>query len=117
MHNPTLAAAVLALAAAFPVSGRAEGVTLTFGATIASEYESNGLRQSNGIAFQPSVEAEYRGFYAGIWASNVDQAIIGPGDTFEYDLYAGYRNTVGAFSYDLSYAHYFYNGSGACCGE
>lgn len=107
----------VALALALPSMAAAQQVSLSFGASLVSEYESNGLRQSNGFAFQPYVEAEINGFYAGIWASNVAEAIIGAGDTFEYDLYAGYRNAVGAFSYDVQYAHYFYNGSGACCGE
>lgn len=106
-----------ALVLALPSVAAAQAISFSFGASIVSEYEANGVRQSNGIAFQPYVEAEISGFYAGVWASNVDPAILGAGNTFEYDLYAGYRNSVGAFSYDLQYAHYFYNGTGACCGE
>jgi uncharacterized protein (TIGR02001 family) len=116
MRRPLLLSTV-ALALALPSLAAAQSVTLSFGASIVSEYEANGVRQSNGVAFQPYVEAEINGFYAGIWASNVDPALLGAGNTFEYDLYAGYRNAVGAFSYDIQYAHYFYNGSGACCGE
>jgi uncharacterized protein (TIGR02001 family) len=114
--RPSLAILSAAMLAA-PSVAAAQAVTFSFGASVVSEYEANGLRQSDGVAFQPYVEAEINGFYAGIWASNVSEAIIGAGDTLEYDLYAGFRNTVGAFSYDVQYAHYFYNGSGACCGE
>lgn len=114
--RPHLAALSAALLLAPGIAG-AQSISFSLGASIVSEYEANGVRQSNGVAFQPYVEAEIAGFYAGIWASNVDENIIGAGDTFEYDLYAGYRNSVGALNYDLSYAHYFYNGSGACCGE
>jgi uncharacterized protein (TIGR02001 family) len=114
--RPSLAILSAAMLAA-PSVAAAQAVTFSFGASVVSEYEANGLRQSDGVAFQPYVEAEINGFYAGIWASNVSEAIIGAGDTLEYDLYAGYRNAVGAFSYDVQYAHYFYNGSGACCGE
>lgn len=100
-----------------PSQAKAQDVSISAGFAVTSEYVSNGLQQSNGAAVQPYIEVEINGFYAGIWASNVSAAIIGGGDTYEYDLYAGYRNEVGRFSYDIGYAHYFYNNTGACCGE
>ncbi|MFA7434227.1 MAG: TorF family putative porin [Gemmobacter sp.] len=116
--RPSIPAAALALALSAPLAtvAAAEGVTVSGGFTITSEYMSNGLRQSDGPAFQPWVEAEINGFYAGIWASNTDLALTG--GRYEVDLYAGYRNEIGAFSYDFGYARYYYrNPSSNCCGE
>ena len=94
----------------------AQDVSVSAGVSLLTEYESNGTRQSDGPAVQGYIQADLDGFYAGIWASNVDPVILG-GDRLEYDLYLGYANTVGTFSYDLGYARYYYNDSGFCCGD
>ncbi len=117
MNHRLLLPSVLAAAILTPAVAAAQQLSFSFGASVVSEYEANGAAQSNGFAFQPYVEAEIAGFYAGVWASNVDPGLLGAGNTFEYDLYAGYRNSIGAFSYDVQYARYFYNGTGDCCGE
>jgi uncharacterized protein (TIGR02001 family) len=100
-----------------PAVGHAQALSIAAGFAATSEYVADGIPQSNGFAFQPYVELGYSGFYAGIWASNVSSAVLGTADTLEYDLYAGYRAEVGRFSYDLGYTHYFYNRTGACCGD
>ncbi|WP_201157903.1 TorF family putative porin [Rhodobaculum claviforme] len=108
---PTAAALALAL---LPLSANAQDVTLSFGAALSTDYLVSGQSQTGGRpAFQPYVEVGLGGFYAGVWASNVrlDR------DRTEVDLYAGFRNSVGALSYDVGYARYFYNRSGNCCGE
>lgn len=105
-------AAAIALAVALPAS--AQGVSFSFGATLTSNYISRGITQTaNGIAFQPWVEADFGGFYAGIWGSNVNTG----GDTIEIDLYGGYRWSVGNTSMDIGYARYFYVTSGDAGGE
>lgn len=79
------------------------GVALQYNA-----YEDDPKTDLNGY-----VEVEKNGFYAGIWAEVSDQS-----DADEVDLYLGYRNTVGALSYDANYYRYFYpNDGGDCCGE
>jgi uncharacterized protein (TIGR02001 family) len=107
-----LATALVAATPAF-----AQDLSVSAGVALVTEYESNGLRQSDGPALQAYVEAGIAGFYAGIWASNVDENIIGPGDTLEYDLYLGYAGSVGSFSYDIGYAAYYYNESNFCCSD
>lgn len=109
----SLCALALTLAAA---PAFAQDLAVSAGVTLVTEYEANGIRQSDGPAVQGYVQADISGFYAGIWASNVDPAII-TDDHFEYDLYLGFANTVGAFSYDLNYSRYYYNNSGFCCAE
>lgn len=104
-------AAVLALAVALPASAQ---VSFSYGATLTSNYISRGFTQSNnGVAFQPWVEADFNGFYLGLWGSNV----AGWGDTVEIDVYGGYRWSVGNTSVDIGYARYFYISSGDAGGE
>ena len=97
-----LVSTALALGLAIPTFASAEGLSVSYGATLTSRYLANGIKQTTGAAFQPWVEAEIQGFFFGTWASNTDAAITG--SDWEVDLYAGYRNEVGAFNYDLSYA-------------
>lgn len=105
-------AAVLALSAAVPAT--AQDFTFSWGGTVTSNYVSRGFSQTNNRpAFQPWVEVESNGFYAGIWASNVRF----PPDRVEIDLYGGYRWSVENTSFDFGYARYFYNSTGDCCGE
>lgn len=111
-----LVSTALALGLVLPTVASAEGLSVSYGATLTSRYLANGIEQTTGAAFQPWVEADIQGFYFGAWASNTDAAITG--SDWEVDLYAGYRNEVGAFSYDLSYARYYYRSPSVnCCGE
>jgi uncharacterized protein (TIGR02001 family) len=81
----------------------AQDFSITAGATLTSRYMVDGAAYSSGAAFQPFVELETGGFYLGMWASNIGA----PNAKGEVDVYFGYRNEVGQFSYDLGYAHYF----------
>lgn len=111
-----LVSTALALGLALPTFVSAGDLSVSYGATLTSRYLANGIEQTTGAALQPWVEAEIQGFYFGAWASNTDAAITG--SDWEVDLYAGYRNEVGAFSYDLSYARYYYRSPSVnCCGE
>ncbi|MFD1911767.1 TorF family putative porin [Halodurantibacterium flavum] len=108
----------LALAAgAFGSSAQAQQLSFSGGATLTSNYISDGITQTQGDpAFQPWIEVESNGFYGGLWFSNVDFA--DSRDRLETDLYFGYRGeTMGGLSYDLGYARYFYNRSGDAGGE
>lgn len=97
------------------MAGAAGAQSLSFGVGLTSDYISRGATQtSNGAALQPWVEYENSGFYAGLWASNVD---FGTNDRFEVDLYGGYRWSVSNTSFDVGYAHYFYDGVTGDSGE
>jgi uncharacterized protein (TIGR02001 family) len=94
----------------------AQDFSITAGATLTSRYMSDGLPLSKSPAFQPFVELEASGFYAGLWASNTSLALAGARG--ELDLYLGYRNEVGPLSYDLGYTRYIYlSPKDNCCGE
>lgn len=103
-----------AMVAATPVM--AQQLSVSAGVTLVTEYEANGVRQSDGPAVQGYVQGDLNGFYAGLWVSNVDPVII-DGDEIEFDLYLGYANQIGSFSYDVSYFRYYYDNSGFCCGD
>lgn len=95
-------------------TGAASAQSLSFGATLTSDYMSRGLSQTNHeAAFQPWVEYESNGWYAGLWASNVSFAP----DHVEVDLYGGYRLALNNTSFDMGYARYFYNRTGDAGGE
>jgi uncharacterized protein (TIGR02001 family) len=91
----------------------AQEFSITAGATLTTRYMVDGAPYSKGVAFQPWVEVESSGFYAGLWASNIGGAAADG----EVDLYFGYRNEIGKFSYDVSYAHYFDFNPSADSGE
>lgn len=113
MHRILASVAALALMAA-PGTAAAQEFSISAGVAFTTDYVFRGETQSdNRPAIQPYVELESRGFYVGIWGSNVR----GFGEDLEVDLYAGFRNSIGAFSYDIGYARYFYDNSGNCCGE
>lgn len=110
----------LTLVAGLLLSGAAQAqeVTVYGGVTASTNYVFRSVTFSDDKpALQPYIEAEINGFYAGIWASNVD---FGPGtaDNFEVDYYLGYRGeTAAGFRYDVNYARFTFDDAGDCCGE
>jgi uncharacterized protein (TIGR02001 family) len=101
---------VLSSVLAFTASGaaaQAQEIDVSFGAGIVSEYVSNGIRYSDGVAFQPYVELGFGGIYAGAYVTNVDPDLTGADR--ETGLSLGYRGEAGSFSYDLSLNYYLYS--------
>jgi len=68
----------------------------------ASDYYYRGIFQASS---SPSggIDYEQSGFYAGIWAADVD-------DGLEVDGYFGYGGEVEEFGYSIGYTGYFYTG-------
>jgi uncharacterized protein (TIGR02001 family) len=95
------------LAVAMPgAAAKAQEVDISFGAAVVSEYVSNGIRYSDGVALQPYVELAYGGIYAGAYTTNVDPDLTGADR--ETGLSLGYRGEAGKLSYDLSVTYYLY---------
>jgi uncharacterized protein (TIGR02001 family) len=109
------ASGTLGVAAIFAVLALpATAETLSFGATLTTDYISRGASLSaGGAALQPYVEYGINGFYAGLWASNISSGA----DTLEVDAFVGYRWDAGGATIDLGYARYFYNVTGDQGGE
>lgn len=75
--------------------------------TLASKYVWRGQQQiiNNGPAIQGGVDVEYKGFYLGTWASNVD---FGGADNIELDVYGGYAGEVAGIGFDIGMIAYFF---------
>jgi uncharacterized protein (TIGR02001 family) len=93
-----------------------EGVSLSYGVNLTSEYIDNGESLSNGNpALQGYAEVSYGAIFGGIWASTVD--FDDGNDNVEFDLYAGVWHEFGDLELALSYVRYIYDQTGDCCGE
>ncbi len=87
--------------------------TLLFNAAATSDYVFRGISQTGG-GWAPSGGVDFIDghVYLGNWNSNVDfgPSSGDPGNTtnIEYDLYAGFRPTVGAVALDIGVVRYGY---------
>jgi uncharacterized protein (TIGR02001 family) len=88
-------------------AAQANEIGLSFGAAVVSEYVSDGIRYSDGVAFQPYAEIGFAGAYAGAYTTNIDADLTGADR--ETGLSIGYRGEAGSFSYDLSVNYYLYD--------
>jgi uncharacterized protein (TIGR02001 family) len=88
-------------------AAKANEIGLSFGIPVVSEYVSDGIRYSDGVAFQPYAEIGFGGAYAGAYTSNIDADLTGADR--ETGLSIGYRGEAGSFSYDLSVNYYLYD--------
>lgn len=105
----SLAAAVASLALGSAAHAQeASAVDFSFNVGAASDYVFRGVSQTNeDPQIFGGVDAAFGKGYAGVWASNVD---FGDGTDFEYDLYVGFKPTVGAATLDLAVIYYGYGG-------
>ena len=108
-----LTAATLALPtiafAETPAPAEAPALSFSGSVTIASRYVSDGIEYSTGAVVQPYVEMGYAGFYAGVWATNAEEDLLGADAEVDFNL--GYRGTAGTFYYDIGYGYYTYPGA------
>ena len=111
--NPFAKTTLAVALASVAVTAGAEDISANVG--LASDYMFRGVSQTdNQMALQGGFDwAHESGFYVGTWASNVDSDFFGGATDpqLEVDLYGGYRGEMGAFSYDLGIAAYFYPGA------
>ncbi len=102
----------LSLAAVVLVSGlyaadSTSEVGVSANMAITSNYVWRGMTQTkNSPAIQGGVDLDYKGFYLGVWGSNIEY-----GDakaSLEADIYLGYAGELSSFSYDLGIVEYMY---------
>ncbi|QFU23972.1 TorF family putative porin [Shewanella eurypsychrophilus] len=104
-HHIGYAIAICSTLSFAPPALSTEGLSANIGVT--NNYIWRGVTQTDD---KPAVSGgiDYaidNGIYIGTWASNVD---FGDEATTELDLYLGFGNQVGEFSYDLGYVYYGY---------
>ncbi len=113
----TLIAASLAALSALPMVAAAEEAAapspLTGNFTIATDYRFRGISQT---FKQPTLQggvdyAHSSGLYVGTWMSNVSGNQYPNGASLEWDMYAGYKTTVGDVGLDMGYLKYYYPGA------
>jgi len=107
----TLAAAVLMTVSPLAISTAAAEVTLSGNVALTTDYVYRGISQTDsGAAVQGGFDLEHSsGFYAGIWASNVDFGTSDATTDIEIDYYLGFggefSNKIG---YDVGAIYYAY---------
>lgn len=108
MFRAVAAAAVLAtglIGMAAPASAQTD-VDVAFNVGVYSDYVFRGFSQTDEeAAVQGGIDLTAGGFYAGVWASNVD---FGDDTDAEVDFYAGYRTEVSGFALDGGVIAYSY---------
>jgi uncharacterized protein (TIGR02001 family) len=112
MNKTILALAALAVGASAYAQDTAKtsDLAVTLDVTYVSDYVFRAKKVADD-SIQPSVEAAYGDFYAGLWHSNDINSSKGFSET---DLYAGYGLAINeTFSADLGVTRYTYQGSGS----
>ncbi|URX63332.1 TorF family putative porin [Luteibacter anthropi] len=107
--RPILCACALV---AMPPARAASDWAISGNVGLRSTYVSRGIGQTDGnpSRFFGADVAWRDAFYVGTWSSNVDFSASGDRHTQrEYDVYAGWRRTLGVFTLDLGYARYIYS--------
>jgi len=104
-----LAALVAGVSASAQEAVKNNNLAVTLDVSYVSDYVFRGHQLAD-ASIQPSVEAAYGDFYAGIWYSDaISQSSTGS----EADFYAGYNLKLNeTFSADLGVTRYTYNGGG-----
>jgi uncharacterized protein (TIGR02001 family) len=98
--------AALAVAFALPAQAQDKKLELSATATFTTDYIFRGVSLSDeNPAVQPSFNAKYGIFYAGMWGSNTVA-----GDGIEIDYYAGITPTWKKFTFDIGGIYYTYPG-------
>ena len=120
MHKLTqIALATTLVCAAIPAlaadAAPAPAYTLTANVGLTSQYVYRGITQT---AEKPAIQggADFThesGFYLGTWGSNISwfsDAAPGNSVSMEWDIYGGYRKSIGDFGYDVGVLQYYYPG-------
>jgi uncharacterized protein (TIGR02001 family) len=112
MKKTIIALAALAVGASAYAQDTAKTseLAVTLDVTYVSDYIFRGVKLADD-SIQPSIEAAYGDFYAGLWHSNDINSSAGASET---DLYAGYGLAINeTFSADFGVTRYTYQGSGS----
>ncbi len=99
------------IAGAVLLSSAAAQAEVTATVSLTTDYLFDGVSQTQGDpALQGSIDyAHEDGWYAGVWASNVNYA-LSPDYRAEVDYYIGYAGEKDGIGYDISWLRYTYPG-------
>ena len=88
--------------------------TLTSNIGVVSDYTFRGISQTaRKPAFQGGFDFAHAatGLYVGTWGSNVSGAEYNNGASLEWDIYGGWKKSVGNWTFDAGLYEYYYPGS------
>ena len=118
MNKFTITAAALAgllipFAAPAAATDLGNGLSVSGGATLVSDYRFRGISQTDKrAAVQGTFTLSHSsGFYATVWGSSIDDYVENGSDQ-EIDLIAGYKKSFGNATVDGGVLYYYYPGSG-----
>lgn len=108
-----LAASFLAAAPALAQDEPSDGITVTGGATLVSEYRFRGVSFSDK---DPTIQGTINlthdsGFYVGTWASGLAGFGSFGGSNTEVDVYGGYSKEISGITVDVGLLWYLYPGT------
>lgn len=114
MKRSSLATAILAAMCAAGAAHAEEAASggifapENFSATMAltNDYRVRGISNSDGAAIQGSVDWAYKGFFAGVWASNTEFSDA----NIEVDYYGGYGWSWAGLDFTTQFIYYSYPG-------
>lgn len=123
--NKTILTVALACVAApvFAADAPAPDYTLTANVGLTSQYVYRGITQTGSKpAIQGGADFTHSsGFYLGTWGSNISWFTDNPANdstsatrnsvSMEWDLYGGYKNSIGDIGYDVGVLQYYYPGT------
>ena len=106
--------AVITLGTTLLMTSLSAQAELSANVAITTDYSFRGISQNDeAMAIQGGFDyAHENGFYAGVWASNVDDSFFA-GSSIELDTYAGWSGDAGPVSLDVGYLRYNYPDSDA----
>ncbi|MGB5917608.1 TorF family putative porin [Arcobacter sp.] len=96
------------LATTLSSSMYAENIKVSGSIALSSNYISKGMTQTDDkAALIGELIADYKGFFVGTWASNVDY--VGADADVEIDYYVGYKRSFKNLDASLRYSRFTYN--------
>lgn len=94
-----------------------DGLTVSGGATLVTDYRFRGISQSDkNFALQGTISVSHElGFYATIWGSSIDDYVtggfIGGGADQEVDFVVGWSKEFNGTTVDVGVTYYYYPGA------
>lgn len=109
MFKKTLMVSVVAATLPMGNAMAVEGLSANVG--VVSDYYFRGVQQTSSASANGGIDYEHEsGFYAGMWAADVEGQSGNPAPGIEIDTYLGFAGEVGVIGYSVGVTHYGYTG-------
>ncbi|MDT8451970.1 MAG: TorF family putative porin [Gammaproteobacteria bacterium] len=100
------------VAATFQIGNAMAVDGLSANVGVVSDYYFRGVQQTASASANGGIDYEHEsGFYAGMWAADVEGQSGDPAPGIEIDTYLGFAGEVGDIGYSVGVTHYGYTGN------